>query len=297
MIYKRTKIIRYEGIDVNLTVTFELHDDCHNGVCHFGITAEGVVARGKHTGPRKGRWLFGGCQHELVAKHFKELVPFIPLHLSNEFGQPSYPVDNFIFNIQQNEPDENLKEWYRVNDEQLAKLKTVTSHKEYFQYKLFKLGVIDKWKRDADVAIAWLEEKTGQKFTHTSNPRFTLEYSEEWMADIEKREAAGEFSEETLMKQKAEAHKKWQGEQLVKLAKEREFDTRKNELAEWLILNCPTENYSFFAYNGFGYRENPEYKLTLNAYNWRPKLTQEQIDEFVNRPDFPGDIIIKLEEK
>lgn len=135
-------------------------------------------------GYKAGEFMFGGCCHEEVAKAFPEWKKFIPLHLSNEFGQPMYPVDNFIHHIGQKIGDDKLMEYYRCNQEQLDVMKGAVFDKEYFKYCLLATGLIDKWKTDAEEAIKYLEEATGEKFTHTVNPRFTLEYDTEWMQSM-----------------------------------------------------------------------------------------------------------------
>lgn len=75
MKYKNTKIIEYDGIKVRFTVTFSLDDECRNGVCHFGITGDGVAIENSQYF-RSGEFIFGGCCHDEIAKYFPELVQF-----------------------------------------------------------------------------------------------------------------------------------------------------------------------------------------------------------------------------
>lgn len=196
MKYKLTKVLEYYDIPVTVSATFKLADDCRNGVCDFSITGH------FHD--------ISGCCHEEIARHFPELKPFIPLHLSNEFGQPMYPVDNFIFHIRQCLPDEKIMELYRCNEQQLSDLRNAVHNKDYFKYVLYKTGLIAKWKQDADVAIKWLEEKTGGKFTYTESPKFTLEYPDEWLQQMEQRVQSGEFSSKAMAEKAKVELEEWQ---------------------------------------------------------------------------------------
>ena len=133
MKYQRTRTVGYYGATLKFTATFSLDDDCKNGVCDFSITGDAICTVGKQGICKKGEYIYGGCCHDKIAKYFPELVPFIPLHLSNEFGQPMYPVDNFIYHINQRESDEKLCGWYRVTKEQLAVLRESVIDKSFFK--------------------------------------------------------------------------------------------------------------------------------------------------------------------
>lgn len=298
MKYQRTRTVGYYGATLKFTATFSLDDDCKNGVCDFSITGDAICTVGKQGICKKGDYIYGGCCHDEITKYFPELVPFIPLHLSNEFGQPMYPVDNFIYHINQRESDEKLCGWYRVTKEQLAVLRESVIDKGFFQYQLMKLGVIDQWRKEAEKAIAWLEEKTGQTFTHTENPKHTLPNSEAFEA-MEQRVLAGEFTSTAIQDKMKAEHKAWQDEKIAEINKEYEqsceFINRKHELALWCVENAPTQNYSFWAYNGFGYENKPKFQLKLNAYSWKSKITEEEYQAFLERTSIPDGLEVILE--
>lgn len=298
MRYNRTKNINYHGATLQFTVTFSLDDDCKNGVCHFSITGDAICVKGKRGVCRKNDYVYGGCCHDKIAKYFPELVPFIPLHCCNEFGQPMYPVGNFIYYINQRESDEKLCRRYRVTKEQLAVLRESVIDKDFFRYQLFKLGIVDRWEKEADAAILWLEEKTGATFTHTENPKHTL-LNDESLRDIEKRVMSGEFTLAAIQAKKEAEHKAWQNEQVAEINAEYEqkceFINREHELALWCVENVPTQNYSFWGYNGIGYNDKPTFKLTLNAYGWQGKITEEEYQAFLKHIQIPDDLEIVLE--
>lgn len=298
MKYKSTKKINYNGATLQFTATFSLDDDCKNGVCDFSITGNAICVKGKRGVCRKDDYIYGGCCHDEIAKHFPELVPFIPLHCSNEFGQPVYPVENLIFHIGQRESIEKLCQGYRVTEKELEVLSNAVIDKDFFRYQLFKLGIVDRWKKEADAAISWLEEKTGETFTHTENPKHTL-LDDESCRDMEKRVMSGEFTCAAIQAKKEAIHKAWQNEQVAeinaKYEQNCEFINRKHELALWCVENVPTQNYSFWAYNGIGYEDKPNFQLKLNAYSWKSKITEEEYQAFLEHIQIPDGLEISLE--
>lgn len=298
MRYKRTKNVNYHGATLQFTVTFSLDDDCKNGVCNFKITGNAICIKGKRGVCRKDDYVYSGCCHDEIAKHFPEISPFIPLHGRNEFGQPMCAVENFIFYIGQRESTEKLCQWYRVTEKELEVLRNVVINKDFFRYQLFKLGIVDRWKKEANVAILWLEEKTGATFTHTENPKHTL-LDDESCRDMEKRVMSGEFTCEAIQAKKEAEHKAWQNEQVAEINAEYEqecgFFNRKHELALWCVENVPTQNYSFWAYNRIGYKDKPLFKLKLNAYGWKSKITEEEYQAFLEHIQIPDGLEIILE--
>lgn len=298
MKYQRTRTVGYYGATLKFTATFSLDDDCKNGVCHFSITGGAICIKGKRGVCRKGDYVYGNCVMATIAKYFPELVPFIPLHGSNEFGQPTHPVANLIYHIGQRESTEKLCQLYRVTEKELETLRNAVINKDFFRYQLFKLGIVDRWKKEADAAILWLEEKTGATFTHTENPKHTLLYDESCKG-MEKRVISGEFTCAAIQAKKEAAHKAWQNARVAEINAEYEqackFIKRKHELALWCVENVPTQNYRFWAYNGIGYKDKPKFQLALNAFNWKGKITEEEYQAFLKHIQIPDGLEIILE--
>lgn len=296
----KSKTLYRLGQHIKFTATFSLDDDCKNGGCNFSITGTGIALNSIKNGYKAGEFMFGGCCHEEVAKAFPEWKKFIPLHLSNEFGQPMYPVDNFIHHIGQKIGDDKLMEYYRCNQEQLDVMKGAVFDKEYFKYCLLATGLIDKWKTDAEEAIKYLEEATGEKFTHTVNPRFTLEYDTEWMQSMKNRVDAGEFTSEAInlkVQEKIDAEKKKQTQEIeAEYNLSLEFVTRRRELALWCVANCLTLNYRFWAYNGAGFTKQPKYELTINDCSWKEKVTKDEYENWLSNTTIPEGLIVKYKE-
>ena len=298
MKYQAEKNIDYEDATLKFVVKFTLNDECHNGVCRFSITGDEVCVRGKEEVCKKGDLIFGGACHSRIAKHFPELVPFLPLHLCDEFGQPLYPVDNFIHHSNRRVAKEKVCAWYRVTEEELEILKKCTINKLYFQYHLFQLGIVDRWKQEAETAITWLEEKTGEKF-ETESSQHALVIGP-WYDEMEKSIEAGNFTPESIQEKVEKKHQAWAEKQIEEINAQYEqaskFINRRKELALWCVKNVPTENYSFFGYNGPGYETNPQYKLTINYRSWKEVITKEEYNTFLENVDIPKDLEITFNE-
>lgn len=297
----RTKTIYIYDCPVSFSAIFSLDDDCKNGVCDFSLTGEGVALQGnREHGIRKGEMLMGGCCHDEIVKHFPDWAKFVPLHLSNEFGQPMYPVDNFIYHIKQRMSNEDLMKHYRCTEGQLNVLKSAIYNKDYFRYCLFTTGLIEKWRQEAEEAIKYLEEKSGVKFTHTSSPKFTLQYDEEWMQEMNRRKDSKEFTPESFKKQVQQSVEQKKANKIqdaeVEYNAALEFITRRKDLAKWCANNCLTQNYRFWAYNGVGFTKQPKYELTINACSWEEKVTKEEYESWLNSTIIPEGLIVKFEE-
>lgn len=296
MKYQAEKNIDYEGATLKFVVKFTLNDAGHNGVCTFSITGDAVCVKGKREVCKKGDLIFGGSCHEEIARYFPELIPFTPLHLCDEFGQPFHPVDNFIYHINQRTSKRKLCDWYRVTEEDLEVLEKFTDEKMFFQYQLFQLGIIDRWKQEAEQAIEWLEEKTGEKFKHTENPQHTLVIGE-WYDQVERCVEEGYFTPEFMQAFRGTKHQLWveKKTQEIKAQHERdiEFANRKKELALWCVNNVPTENYSFNGYRIVG-REQPTYELRINSCKWDKQMIKEEYQAFIENKEVPKDLKINF---
>ena len=70
-------------------------DECGNGHNTFAITAD-VYDTDKRVNSREGGWVSGGCQHDLIAKYFIDLAPFIKWHLCSSDG-PMHYLANTVY--------------------------------------------------------------------------------------------------------------------------------------------------------------------------------------------------------
>ena len=108
-----------------------------------------------------------GLLHDEIEKHIHEFAPFLKLHLCNRHGQPVYPVQNGIYLLSESTKEVAVRE-LRLIDGEYEKLRPIAllDDKEYFKYMLYKLGIVRRWKKEADEFIAFLEKETGEKWVN-----------------------------------------------------------------------------------------------------------------------------------
>lgn len=205
LFYSGTKFFTENEEDYRITVRISLDDDCKNNICDWSVTAD---IRQKNKYGTYGEYM-GGCCHNEVAKHFPELAKFIPLHCSNHYGAPMYPVRNGIYHIRKSGMSIAMK-YLRISEQECVKLYKASEDEPYFKYLLFNLGIVDRWKRESEELIKELEKLCGKKWVNPYTPekeRFTLTLTDEERLLIEERIKAGYYSAENIEKRREEAHK------------------------------------------------------------------------------------------
>lgn len=275
-----TKVYHENGTEYKICANVSLDDDCHNMHADFSITAD-VYEKSKNC---RWIWYSGGCQHDLISKHFPELNRFIPLHLSSHDGTPMYPVENGTYHIL-NSPEIVANEYLRLSDGELQKLNADPKDHVYFKYMLFHLGIVDRWKQEAAKFISFLEDKTGVKWENPYTPeqeRFRLTISEEEKRDIEQKIQQGYYTSEAIAKRREEekrslAEKKRNG--ILKRYSDKELKARNERDIMLCILDSgmPTDNVIYYPSSN---------EVVFNWKDYDTKITQEQFVDFVNSIDY-----------
>lgn len=274
------RIYHENGTAYKICANVSLDDDCNNMHADFSITAD-VYEKAKN-----GRWIWvaGGCQHDLISKHFPELKRFIPLHLCSHDGSPMYPVENGTYHVF-NSPEIVANGYLCLSDGELQKLNTDPKDRVYFKYMLFHLGIVTRWKQEADNFIAFLEEKTGMKWENPYTPeqeRFRLTISEEEKRDIEQKIRLGYYMPEAIAKRREDEKRSLTEKKRNKIL-ERYSDIElkaRNERDIMLYIldsGMPTDNVIYYP------------SLNKVVFNWKDydaKITQEQFVDFANSIDY-----------
>ena len=188
LVYKEER----SNSEITVRVTVRLDDECRNGHEDFSVTA-GVYQYGM---PKIDKYMVCcGCCHEEVLQLFPEFKQFVDLHLCDVNGAPMYAVSNRFYH-KGNNPDKWVEYNHLMQEE--ANQMPLVEDQEHYQYLLNKLGVIDRWKAEAQAAIKVLELLTGKEFesiaTRLSNYGFTPERFEE----LKKLEASGYYSVDAI---------------------------------------------------------------------------------------------------
>lgn len=264
-----------------ITAKVALDDYCKNGIYDFSITADIYEKRTDGS----FYWYAGGCCHEEIKKRCPELAKFIPLHLCNHYGAPMYPEANGFYYLQNSGKSATI-DYLRITENEYNVL-SFAEDKEYFKYLLFSLGIVDRWKEEADTLILELETLSGCKWKNPYKPeeeRFTLALSDEERANMEKLIKEGFYTKENIEKRKEEVRKETLIKARAKICARYDGDIEKAERAKKVMLyifdsGFSTENIMYYDHNNkvvFNW-------LDLNHYK---KISQEEYIDFINHVDY-----------
>lgn len=281
LIWKASKNYIEKGEKYTITMTAKLADECKNGHCDFSITADIVRIA------RNGRRVLagGGCCHEEIAKHFPELQKYIPLHLCNYLGMPTYPEANGQYFMK--EGKEKAVEYLRLKDGEFDVLAVAKDEAErpYFKYLLFSLGIVERWQSEADEFIAFLEEKTGQKWVNPYNEeteRGVMRLSQQEADEITGKIVGGYYKKERIEARaklrEIEKIEKERAKILARYEKDTEKARNERDVALYMLdSGLQTDNWIYYDFNN------------TVAFNWRnygEKITQEEFADFVAKVDY-----------
>ena len=270
LVWSPSKTYRSDGKNYRISVHASLDDDCHNMTCDFSITGDVYEQKGN------GGWehYTGGCIHERIVRHFPELKKFIPLHQSNYLGQPMYPEANGQYFIRER-GKKFAMEKLRCTAEEFTALSCYceTEDRPYFKYLIFKFGLVDRWKKEADEFIKFLEEKTGNEWENPYKPeeeRFVLRMTNEERSEIEKDEKGDFYSIENV-KARAEERLRLKNEAIrAKVIEDCEKECKKNTEKRDVKLyifdsGLPLNNVIFY---------NHTKEVVFNWNDYESKITQ-----------------------
>lgn len=277
--YSKSAFFVENGMKYKITAKIFLGDDCKNRMCDFSVTADIYEQKGNGCFV----WSAGGCCHEEIQKHSPELARFIPLHLCNHYGAPMYPEANGLYHLQ-NSGKETAINYLRITEEEYNIL-SLAEDKEYFKYLLFSLGIVDRWKKEADDLILELETLSGCKWENPYKPeeeQFTLTLSDEERATIDELVKEGFYTKGNMTKRKEEAQK-------AALAKRRadicdRYDNiiakaeREKKVMLYIVDSClPVDNVIYYDHTN---------KVVFNWKDYDKKVSQEDFITFLNSVDY-----------
>lgn len=205
LVYTTSKTVGNETIYVSI----RLNDECKNGHQDFSITGDIYVA-GK---PKADKYhIAGGCIHEEIEKHFPEFASFVKLHLCDYAGIPMYAVENGFYHLRNgfnNTKPENKSfknefcEYYRITSKQFDVLNTSRNQLQY-ALNIQNLGIIEQWKAEADKAIEYLEQLTGESFLVDSKRTQFNAPTDEQIKEEHEKQKNGYYTPEAEAKREAE---------------------------------------------------------------------------------------------
>jgi len=271
-----------------LFIKISLDDDCKNGHADFSITGD-IYEADK---PRVDRYFIsGGCIHDEILAAHPELKLFIDLHLSDVNGAPMYATGNGFYHLKEGK-EKVAQEYIRATDEEFEKIKNSPDEK-YFTKILFDLGIVDRWKNEAEEAIRRLEEMTGQKFKDDSTRLANYKLSEKENYDLEEKIKSGYYSAEQIekrTKEKIQADKEALKQSLKCNLDKKVKKATDDYNVQIAVLNAGLSIDNFIYYNHTN-------EGVFNWINYEKKVTKEEFEIFlktVKTKGLPEGITFKL---
>lgn len=269
-------------------IKIKLADECHNGHNDFSITGE-IYPKGLR-GDRNSLGM--GAIGDTIAKVFPELAIFNDLHLCDVNGAPMYAIENGFYFIQ-SEP-QHIKSHFRVNDKEAEILKTAEDRTQLI-YMIEQMGLIKRWKDEANKAIAMLEEMTGQKFEDNSQKiqRITLKAKDK--ALIDSRIKAGYYTPEKQQERKGEEKKSVLALELEEIEKELKADIKThtdeyNVKKAILLAGLSIKNFIYYNHTNEGVFNWLDYEKQVSKAEFEGLMDWIKLES----PELPIGIIFKL---
>lgn len=283
--YKTNKV--YKGHKI--FVSIRLNDECKNGHEDFAITAT-IYEAGKPLNDRN--MIMGGCCHEEILKAYPEFKIFVDLHLADSTGAPMYAIENGYYHMT-NLDNDNSKaitmDYLRISENEYNQIKDLD--KLQFTCKLFSLGIVDRWKREADEAIKILEGLTGNEFESKATKKAVEPLKREELKELEIREKTGYYLPETIEQRKAKfkidaANKIIKG---LEADRDRVIQKANDEFnVKIFVLNSGLSIENFIYYNHTN-------KGVFNWLGYKPQIKKDDLLKLSNiTENIPTGIIFEL---
>jgi|688.fasta_scaffold16366_12 hypothetical protein len=283
----RHSIVARKGgrlFDIRIT----LDDDCKNGHEDFSVTANIKEKDGR------GRWVDagGGCCHEEILSVRPELKPFVDLHLCDWEGVPmhggnawywlagylgapwvEYHGGSGSWAKSKEECLRIFKESLRLTDAELPAFIECRSDEE-IQILLEDTGIVERWKQEADAAIAQLEAWTGKKFESKATRKHYKPVSKEMRELVAERRRTGYYSPESIAARDAEKKARFKAQKRLEILCD--FDNKSKKLRidrdiELFMLDKFGSGINYIYYNHTN-------EVTVNWTSTDRRITKEQFD-------------------
>lgn len=270
-------------------IEISLDDDCKNGHQDFSLTGT-CWKSGKSCIDRN--MLFSCACGDEIIKLFPEYEIFERLHICDFNGSPMYPVENGMYHAKRN-GKETLQRYLRLTELEAETLMQYLEEEIAFRFHLENMGVVARWKEEANEAIQKLEELTGNEFDNVSTKSHYTPLTEEEHKEYKEKQLQGYFDADAIQErkeQKIQDKKRKQIEKL-KLAAKTEIDAINTELNIKLAILDAGFSIDNFIY----YKHKNEGKF--NWLDYQDKLNKEDLDNLLAKIDkskLPENINIHL---
>ena len=276
-------------------IRIRLDDECRNGHEDFAITAN-ILELVEDPSFRSKKWhdADGGACHEHIWALRPDLKPFVDLHLCTWEGIPMHCASNAFYwlagyldlpyveyhggsgNGGKSKEDclRIFQEHVRCTDAELAELILCRSQDE-LRIAIEDLGIVERWKAEADAAIKQLEAWTGKTFVSQATRGRWEPVTQQARELAAERKANGYYTPEAIAARDAEKQAAAKAKQRATLIEDNRKAIHKREAELELKL---------FILDNFPAKLNCIYYSHTNtlSFNWTSTdklVTQEEFAE------------------
>lgn len=281
LIYRKTKTYVENGKTYRIIAKIELGDKLNTGVCSFKAMGEIYEKAGN------GRWkdYMGGCCHNNIVEHFPELSMYVKLHLCAHTGEPLFPIENGMY-ILECRPKKVAMNYLRINESEYDKLCVIAVAKDklYFKYLLYRLGIVERWKDEADSAIKELERLTGNHWVnpYTHQEHILAPISEEEAYILRERLSDGYYNDSAIQERIESAHAAVIAEREKKIIAnyESKIAALKGEMKvklEVVHSGISSSNFIYYTHTN---------TIVFNWMSGSDRVTKEEYEHFVTTANY-----------
>lgn len=270
--FKETRHIVYDNEKCILEARFALGDPCGNGHCDFNVT--GGIYETWSDGLKKSEPFLSGAISDEIKRFMPEYGLICDLHLCSSDGSPMCPEGNGIYFILE-KAREVAKSYLRITDDEYEALRDVAldNDKVYFKYMLSKMGIVDRWRKEAREAISLMEERTGKKWDDPYGGKGHFILTDEEKAFIEKKIEEGYYAQDEIKKRREEKDKAEYNRKRADIMETYQGKIKKLDAhlrVDLWMLDHGIENYIYYDHDN---------SIQFNWIEWKSKVSGEKILE------------------
>lgn len=280
--------LRHTINGANYQIEIRLNDECKNGHQDFSITGT-FWQSGK---PHNDRYLdCAGCCHDEILKVRPDLKPFVDLHLSTAKGVPMYAIENGFYHLKNGEQrgktaKEITVDHLRLKDGEFEILEK-SEDKIYFQALIEKLGIPERWIKEANEAIKILEGMTGKEFVNDSQKTGFIPLGEK-LKEVEALIESGHYSPEKIAERNAQKKAKQYEKERNSIIEHRDKEVAKENIecaVKLEVLRCGFI-IGFDLDNFIYYNHTNEGCFNWHTSSYTKEVTKDQFDKFMAMVDY-----------
>lgn len=256
-------------------LTVRLGDIYNNGNVQFSIRVRTEVQNAQ------GIWLneSWGLNRDFIEKKFEDLLPLVGLHGCCFDGAPLNPVTEGAYLFRIGKRSEAMK-FLRITEEEADALLVPSLEPKYFSLMLRKLGVIDRWKAEAQKLMDWMDyylESGSIKRDFGEKSMSDYHAIDAEIGDLQKLEESSFYTEENIIKRSDKARQEQIDKAIERIYRNFEEEVKWRELERDVKLSLIEagilgDNFICYSFSK---------EVTFNYTSTSQLIPDEEIEQYI----------------